>query len=429
MLQEYKSDSFPNHSVDYPVARQTVGIEIPLSPEIHAAAHEPQIPVATTTPSRKWTYIGAIIAVVVILSLGVVLANSSSVTMAYNPTGTTNSGMSPLNQNMMELSNLYQQKDYPRAITKADEILAANPNNKNALYLKGLALRMNGDVEKSLLVFDQVLGVDPNYSGAWSQKGWAYQDLGRYQDQADAFDTAIRLEPNITMTKYSWYGKGQALRNLGKYDEAINAFNRALQLDPNYVESYSQIGMVYSRQGKYNEAIALIDKTIALKPDYSYAWTDKGWVYEKMEKWNEMLDAFETALRIGGDNKLQAQGWDGKGNALYHLERYDEAMSAYNTAINLNPARFETYTHKGKFLISQGNYGDAIIEFDKTLAKNPDYADAWWSKAVALEYLGDHQGASTAQAQAVLLDPVKYGSKSLPVIPTQQTPSNPFVFF
>jgi len=429
MLQEYKSDSFPSVAGDSPATQQKVAKETPKLPEIQTAFEAPRIPVTTTTTSRKWIYIGAIIAVVVIISSGVFLSNSYFATMKYNPPGTSDSGMSPLNQNIMELSNLYQQKEYPRAITKADEILAANPNNKNALYMKGLALRMNGDIEKSLTVFDQVLTVDPNYSGAWSQKGWAYKDLGRYQEGADAFDNAIRLEPNVTMTKYSWYGKGQALRQLGKYDEALSAFNKALQLDPNYVESYSQIGIIYSRQGKYPEAIALMDKTTALKPDYGYGWTDKGWVYERMEKWNEMLDAFETALRVGGDNKLQAQAWDGKGSAFFHLGRYDEAASAYNTAIQLNPARFETYTHKGKLLIYKGNYREAITEFDKTIERNPTYSDAWWFKAVALENLGDHLGASTAQAQAASLDPVKYGSKPLTTITTQQTPSKSFIFF
>lgn len=429
MLQENISDSFPGVAVDHTIVHQTVGKDIPVSPTISATHEAPPIPIVPASPSRKWIYIGAIIAVVVILSSGVFLSNSYFATMKYNPPGTSDSGMSPLNQNIMELSNLYQQKEYPRAIAKADEILASSPNNKNALYMKGLALRMNGDIEKSLTVFDQVLTVDPNYSGAWSQKGWAYNDLGRYQEGADAFDNAIRLEPNVTMTKYSWYGKGQALRQLDKYDEALSAFNKALQLDPNYVECYSQIGIVYSRQGKYPEAIALMDKTIALKPDYGYGYTDKGWVYESMGKWSEMLDAFETALRIGGDKRLQAQAWDGKGSAYYHLGRYDEAKSAYNTAIELNPSRFQVYTHKGKLLIQTGNYREAITEFDKTIEINPAYSEAWWNKAVALEHLGDHEGASTSQAKAVSLDPAKYGSKPLLAITTQTTPTKPFILF
>ena len=161
MLQEYKSDSFPSLSGDYPASQQTGGNDIPLSPEIQTALETPRIHVITTTPSRKWIYIGAIIGVVVIVSLALFLSNTYFSTLTYNPQGSSSPGNNPLNQKMMEASKLYQQKEYPQAIAAADDVLAVNPNNKNALYIKGLALRMNGDIEKSLEIFDQILRIDP----------------------------------------------------------------------------------------------------------------------------------------------------------------------------------------------------------------------------------------------------------------------------
>ena len=357
------------------------------------------------------------------------VSTPSEIPFLKQTSSTVQSDQNSVSRQISEGYRYYQQKDYSRVSEIADGILAGNPDNREALYLKGLALRMNGASSQSLEYFDHILQVDPAYANAWAQKGWAYQDLGRYQEEADAFENAIRLETNITSTKYSWYGKGQALRNLGKYDEAISAFNRALQLDPNYAECFSQIGIVYSRQGKFDEAIAMMDRTISLKPDYGHGWTDKGWVYEKMGKWDEMLDAFENALRVSGDNRVQAQAWDGKGSAFTHLGRFDEAMSAYDTAIRLNPSRFETYVHKGKLLVSKGDYAGAVTEFEKTLAINPNHADAWWFKAVALENMGDTQGSGTAQTRAVSLDPVKYGSKTLPRNLTPVVTSKPFLFF
>jgi len=337
----------------------------------------------------------------------------------------------PNSQKINEGYQSIQQQDYSKASDIADEILANNPDNKEALSLKGQALRMNGDNEKSLAYFDRLLQVDPGNSGAWAQKGWAFESLTRWQEEADAFDNAIRLTTNTATLSRYWTGKGKALNGLRKYNESLSAFNKALQLDPNYSEIYTEIGKVYRNQGNYPEAIASIDKTIAAKPDYGWAYTAKGFTYERMKKWDEMLDAFETALRVGGNNNLQANAWNGKGRAFYQLKRYDEAMSAYNTAIQLYPARFETYTDKGKLLISNGNYRDAITEFDKSIEKNPNYSDAWWFKAVALENLGDHPGAGMAQARAASLDPVKYGSKSLPgnVTPEVQVTSKLFYFF
>jgi tetratricopeptide (TPR) repeat protein len=98
--------------------------------------------------------------------------------------------------------------------------------------------------------------------------------------------------------------------------------------------------------------------------------------------------------------------------------------------LSLNPARYKIYTHKGKLLIKKGNYLDAITEFNKTIARNPNYADAWWSKAVTLEYLGNHSEALVNQDKAGQIDP-KYLSYSLPTAPTpSSTPGQlKFPFF
>ena len=101
-----------NHSEDYPAARQTVGKEIPVSREIQAAHETSPVPVAPPAPSRKWTYLGATIAVVVIVLLGVLFSNSYFATMTNNSPRTSGSGTNPSNQNLAELSNLYQQKEY-----------------------------------------------------------------------------------------------------------------------------------------------------------------------------------------------------------------------------------------------------------------------------------------------------------------------------
>jgi hypothetical protein len=64
------------------------------------------------------------------------------------------------------------------------------------------------------------------------------------------------------------------------------------------------------------------------------------------------------------------------------------------------------------------------------VSKLPNYADAWWSKAVTLEYLGNHSEALINQDNAGQIDP-KYLSNSLPTAPTpSSTPGQlKFPFF
>ena len=87
------------------------------------------------------------------------------------------------------------------------------------------------------------------------------------------------------------------------------------------------------------------------------------------------------------------------------LGHYHEAVSALDRSIHLNPARFDTNTHKGKLLTSSGKYRGAVTESDNIIERNPSYADAWWLKAVTLENRGDSSGSGSAKTRAVSLDP------------------------
>jgi hypothetical protein len=78
MLQENKADPFPGLPVDYPAAPQGNSMEPPRSLEIPKDVESHGIPVVTTTPSRKWIYSGAIIAVIAIIIFAFVVLNSTS---------------------------------------------------------------------------------------------------------------------------------------------------------------------------------------------------------------------------------------------------------------------------------------------------------------------------------------------------------------
>jgi tetratricopeptide (TPR) repeat protein len=64
------------------------------------------------------------------------------------------------------------------------------------------------------------------------------------------------------------------------------------------------------------------------------------------------------------------------GNAFLQQERLDEAMVQYQKALAINPDYAEAHNNLGNVLIQQGRAGEAIAHFQKALAIKPDYADA-----------------------------------------------------
>jgi Flp pilus assembly protein TadD len=62
----------------------------------------------------------------------------------------------------------------------------------------------------------------------------------------------------------------------------------------------------------------------------------------------------------------------------------------------------------GEVLIQKVRYLDALHEFDKAVAANPQFAPAYSGRAQVLNILGDFSGAFKAASRSIVLDP-KYG--------------------
>jgi tetratricopeptide (TPR) repeat protein len=65
----------------------------------------------------------------------------------------------------------------------------------------------------------------------------------------------------------------------------------------------------------------------------------------------------------------------------------------------------DQYYNEGKNIAKLGQYTDAVTSYDKAIAINPDYAEAWFNRGVTLTYLGRHSEAVTSYDKAIAIKP------------------------
>jgi superkiller protein 3 len=98
-----------------------------------------------------------------------------------------------------------------------------------------------------------------------------------------------------------WFEKGNMAMSAGYNNVAIRFFKKAIEIDPNYLESYINIGLLYSKEGNTKKAISYYEKAIAIDPDFTKAHYNLGVIYAKKGKLDKAISEFKRCISIDPD--------------------------------------------------------------------------------------------------------------------------------
>jgi len=134
----------------------------------------------------------------------------------------------------------FEAGESARAIALYDEILAADPNNVNALLRSGKLLSWDRKYDEALLRYDRALVLEPQNTAVLLERGKVLLWSQRYDEAVPAFDKLLRLAPSDpwalcgTAQAYAWRGRGR---------EARPFYERALVAQPGMKEA--MLGLAY----------------------------------------------------------------------------------------------------------------------------------------------------------------------------------------
>jgi len=108
-------------------------------------------------------------------------------------------------------------------------ILGADPSQKDALNLLGVAFAQQGRPEEALVLMDRAVAADPGFPDFHANRGNVLAALGRKGEAAVAYHTALRLDPADGSV---WERLGRLLREGGDRVGAATALAEAARRTP-----------------------------------------------------------------------------------------------------------------------------------------------------------------------------------------------------
>jgi tetratricopeptide (TPR) repeat protein len=96
------------------------------------------------------------------------------------------------------------------------------------------------------------------------------------------------------------------------------------------------------------------------------------------------------------------------GNACFFEERYEDAIANYDRSVALNPELPEAWSNRGLSLKNLEHYEESIANYDKAIELTPDFCAAWYNRGISLGFLERHEEAIISYEKAIELAPENY---------------------
>ncbi len=209
--------------------------------------------------------------------------------------------------------------------------------------------------------YKQVLAADPEQWDSLYLYGTALLQLGRFHEAIDVFGRAAKLRPGIPDV---YNNLGVACQGIGQVDVAVKAYRQAIDFDPDFDLAHVNLARSLESAGRFAEAEISLRRAIRIKPAEASYRLQLANVISRQNKWPEAARVLQEALELHPQNvDLQMN----LAAALIHQERLDEAVCVYRAVLSERPDYAEAQSSLAFVLERQGHLSDALAAAERAV--------------------------------------------------------------
>jgi tetratricopeptide (TPR) repeat protein len=270
----------------------------------------------------------------------------------------------------------------------AEEVAAIQgKNDAVAAFNEGVTLVKAKDMAGAATKFEQALTLDPTITQTHQVLADVYFDLKKYPEAIASADKYLATSPTDTKGLYAL--KYDSYKAMGDKAKADAALQELLQKEPgqNAAVRIFNLGAEAQRKDDYATAEKYLRQAIELDPSLERAYASLGTYYLRQKKYDASLDMADRLLQR---NPNSAEALSLRYESLKALKRTDEAKQAQLAmqATSGNQTADEAF-RQGVALYNANNVPEAEKAFERSLAKDPNYAKAHYLLGLCHASKGD----------------------------------------
>jgi tetratricopeptide (TPR) repeat protein len=244
----------------------------------------------------------------------------------------------------------------PEAIAIYDAMIAADPQDADAILGKARVYNYGDQLDLAETTYLQVLSLQPANYQATTELADVQGRRGDYADSIARYQAAIQSNPTDLATRVEL---ARVQRYAGSTGDAEATLNQVLETDPRYVPALTERGVLRGTLGSYAPGIADLNEALTISPS-------------------------DLGAQLG---LAEVQGYAGN---------YEQSIAGYRAALLRDPQNLRARTQLGAVLSYAGRTDEALKEVDAVLVSNPNDVGARLVKA-------DILGRATRTKESVAL--------------------------
>lgn len=282
-----------------------------------------------------------------------------------------------------------RNQDYDRALENVNTALASNPDNAEALELKGRILQEMASgatnvQERSELVqemmesYERARQVDPEMATLIDQRlrlAWVNEfqegieafnrgqtDQQAYLEAAQYFENSTRIAPDSTG---GYVNQAYALINADRVEEALEPLQQAIDHGDTSPEIYIRLASLYTGTNRPDEAVEVLRAARDVHPTDTDIQSQLLNAYVQADRMDEAMQDYVRLVEAEPNNKYYRYNY---GSLLLEAEQYEDAIAQLREAVRIDPFYPAAQFNLGASFINRAvDLRDRINEMDDQL--------------------------------------------------------------
>jgi tetratricopeptide (TPR) repeat protein len=333
-----------------------------------------------------------------------------------------------VNSGITELS----EKNYPRAIAILSDAIEKEPSLWVSYYYRGICHKILRNWDEAIQDFKISNTRSGNHPEILIELGEIYQIRGELELAQKQYEKAKNIAPQDVE---SFYGLGNISFLKMEKNKAARFYSRCVEINPHYANAYVRLALLkLSDDRKAAEAFPLFEKALGANPRCQEALFWRALLYAELNQPEKSIADWDILIQTNPGNTffvllrgflyIELKNFDKAfidlKNALLHSEVDENNFSFGQTVLNkrIDLQSAAAYLMRNVFglddaaanslkigfcRILANDYSPAINDLRTSIGHQPS-ASAYWLKALAHEYLHQHDSAHASYDKTLILD-------------------------